>query len=43
MGGWVTVITVSIVEVKLVKRGWSRKVIGVMMNLGLLMVWTGGQ
>ena len=43
MGGWVTVITVSMVEVTLVKSGWSRKVIGVMMNLGLLMVWTGGQ
>jgi heme O synthase-like polyprenyltransferase len=42
MSAWMTAIGVSVIEVKLVKSGWSRKVIGVIMNLGLLMVWTGG-
>jgi heme O synthase-like polyprenyltransferase len=41
MSAWMTAIGVSVIEVKLVKSRWSRKVIGVIMNLGLLMVWTG--
>jgi hypothetical protein len=42
MSDWMTAISVSVIEVRLVKSRWSRKVIGVIMNLGLLMVWTGG-
>jgi hypothetical protein len=38
----VSVIAISVIEVVWVKCAWQRKIIGVMMNLGVLMVWIGG-
>ena len=38
----VSVIAISAIEVVWVKCAWPRKIIGVMMNLGVLMVWIGG-
>jgi hypothetical protein len=38
----VSVIAISAIEVVWVICAWPRKIIGVMMNLGVLMVWIGG-
>ena len=43
LGAWLTVIIVSVIEVMWVKCGWLRKVIGIIMNLGVLVIWTGGE
>lgn len=42
VGAWVTVVAVSVIEIGWIKSGWSRKVIGVIMNFGVLMIWSGG-
>ena len=41
LGAWVTVVAVSVIEIGWIKSGWSRKVIGVIMNFGVLMIWIG--
>jgi hypothetical protein len=39
----VTVIAISVIEVVWDKCAWPRKIIGMMMNLGVLMVWIGSE
>ena len=43
MAAWVTVIAISVIEVKWVKSGLWRTVIGLILNLGILIVWIAGE
>lgn len=42
-GAVMTAIVVSVIEVKRIESGTWRKVTGVVMNIGVLMVWVGGE
>lgn len=42
-GAIMTAIIVSVIEVKRIESGAWRKVIGVVMNIGVLMVWVSGE
>jgi len=43
VGAWVTCLGVSAMEVQMVPEGLLRKVVGLLINFGILGVWVGGE